>query len=70
MVAAEDITRLFARIDASRDALVSLTQDLLRFPRLTRPGADYRAICAYLGEWVEARGGVARPPYQGRGRAG
>jgi succinyl-diaminopimelate desuccinylase len=60
MVAADTISRLFARIDASRAGLVSLTQDLLRFPTINPPGADYRAICAYLGEWLEARGGAVR----------
>jgi succinyl-diaminopimelate desuccinylase len=56
MTTAEEVSRLFARIDASREAMVRLTQDLLRFPTINPPGADYRAICDYLGQWLAARG--------------
>ncbi|MEL7097691.1 MAG: acetylornithine deacetylase/succinyl-diaminopimelate desuccinylase family protein [Pseudomonadota bacterium] len=36
------------RIDAKREDLIALLQDLIRFPTLNPPGADYRAICDYL----------------------
>ncbi|MEO0391276.1 MAG: acetylornithine deacetylase/succinyl-diaminopimelate desuccinylase family protein, partial [Pseudomonadota bacterium] len=39
---------LSSRIEGKRDALIALLQDLVRFPTLNPPGADYRAICDYL----------------------
>ena len=35
-------------IETRRDALVSLTQDLIRIPTLNPPGSNYREICDYL----------------------
>lgn len=52
----DEITRLFAAIDAARDDLVELTRDLIRFPTINPPGADYAAICTYLGNRMAARG--------------
>ena len=43
-------------IDGRRDALITLTQDLIRFPTLNPPGADYRAICEYLAARLRKRG--------------
>ncbi len=40
--------RLGARIEAKRDDLIALTQDLIRIPTLNPPGAYYRDICSYL----------------------
>ncbi|RJL20890.1 acetylornithine deacetylase/succinyl-diaminopimelate desuccinylase family protein [Paracoccus siganidrum] len=39
---------LKSAIDARRDALVALTQDLIRIPTLNPPGRHYRDICDYL----------------------
>ncbi len=36
------------RVLAKRDALISLTQDLIRIPTLNPPGENYRDICDYL----------------------
>ena len=41
-------TRLARAIDARRDDLVALTQDLIRIPTLNPPGRNYREICDYL----------------------
>ena len=40
--------RLVAAIDARRDDLVALTQDLIRIPTVNPPGNNYREICDYL----------------------
>lgn len=40
--------RLNAEIDARREDLVALTQDLLRIPTLNPPGENYLEICEYL----------------------
>lgn len=57
---------LDTRIDAARDDLIALTQDLIRIPTLNPPGAEYATICDYLDrrlsaagfetEWVRAHG--------------
>ena len=39
---------LSAAIDARRDDLVALTQELIRIPTLNPPGQDYRLICEFL----------------------
>ena len=36
------------RIEAQRDDLVSLTQELIRIPTLNPPGECYREICEFL----------------------
>ena len=43
-----DLTPLLARIADKRDALIALTQDLIRIPTLNPPGENYREICEYL----------------------
>lgn len=48
--------RLMAEIEARRDDLVALTQDLLRIPTLNPPGARYHEICAYLDARLSASG--------------
>lgn len=40
--------RLAAEVEARRDDLVALTQDLIRIPTLNPPGENYREICDYL----------------------
>ena len=43
-------------IEAKRDDLIALTQDLIRIPTLNPPGQDYRAICEYLDRRLSAHG--------------
>ena len=57
---------LFHRIDAARDDLIALTQNLIAVPTLNPPGENYAAICDLLDkrfsaagfktEWVRATG--------------
>ena len=42
-------------IDARRDELVALTQDLIRIPTLNPPGEAYLEICEYLAGRLRAR---------------
>ncbi|MGH1423729.1 MAG: acetylornithine deacetylase/succinyl-diaminopimelate desuccinylase family protein [Pseudooceanicola sp.] len=51
-----DTDRLRAAIDAKRDDLIALTQDLIRIPTLNPPGENYREICDYLDARLSARG--------------
>ncbi|MEL7091978.1 MAG: acetylornithine deacetylase/succinyl-diaminopimelate desuccinylase family protein [Pseudomonadota bacterium] len=44
------------RIDGQRDALIALTQDLIRIPTLNPPGAQYHDICALLATRLKASG--------------
>ncbi len=48
--------RLMAEIEARRDDLVALTQDLVRIPTVNPPGRDYRAICEMLERRLTASG--------------
>jgi succinyl-diaminopimelate desuccinylase len=48
--------RLSAEIDARRDALVALTQDLVRIPTVNPPGENYRDICDYLSGRLRGQG--------------
>jgi succinyl-diaminopimelate desuccinylase len=43
-------TRLLAEIENRREALIELTQDLIRIPTLNPPGKKYREICSFLAE--------------------
>lgn len=43
-------------IDAKRDDLIVLTQELIRIPTLNPPGAYYRQICDYLDRRLTGRG--------------
>ena len=47
---------LKAEIDARRDDLISLTQDLIRIPTLNPPGRNYREICTYLADRLGPQG--------------
>ena len=47
---------LSTRIDAKREDLTALLQDLIRFPTLNPPGAEYRAICDYLDKRFKGHG--------------
>ncbi|WP_172292740.1 acetylornithine deacetylase/succinyl-diaminopimelate desuccinylase family protein [Pseudoruegeria sp. HB172150] len=49
-------TRLCEEIDARRDDLIALTQDLIRIPTLNPPGSCYADICEYLEERLSASG--------------
>ena len=42
--------QLLQEIETRRDALISLTQDLIRIPTLNPPGVNYREICTFLAE--------------------
>ncbi len=48
--------RILAEVAARRDALVALTQGLVRIPTLNPPGNEYRTLVDWLGAWLEARG--------------
>jgi len=50
------IDRLSNAVDARRDDLISLTQDLVRFPTLNPPGDYYREICDYLAKRLKKNG--------------
>jgi len=43
-------------IVSRREALVALTQDLIRIPTLNPPGDRYRDVCEYLGNRLEKTG--------------
>lgn len=43
-------TRLIEEIENRREALIELTQDLIRIPTLNPPGQKYREICSFLAE--------------------
>ena len=47
---------LFDRIDAKRDELVALTQDLIRIPTVNPPGEYYEDCTRFIGERMQARG--------------
>ena len=48
--------RLRQDLESRRDALIALTQDLVRIPTLNPPGRHYHDICAYLDRYLSARG--------------
>jgi len=47
---------ILAEIDARGDALVRLTQDLIRIPTLNPPGRNYREICDFLAARLDGAG--------------
>jgi len=47
---------LLSAVEARREDLVALTQDLIRFPTLNPPGPHYHDICAYLDARLSAKG--------------
>jgi succinyl-diaminopimelate desuccinylase len=48
--------RLLAEIEARREDLIALTQDLIRMPTLNPPGDNYLEICEYLDQRLSASG--------------
>ncbi|WP_298816219.1 acetylornithine deacetylase/succinyl-diaminopimelate desuccinylase family protein [uncultured Roseibium sp.] len=48
--------QLNAEIDARREDLIALTQDLLRIPTLNPPGENYLEICEYLSNRLRGSG--------------
>ncbi len=48
--------RIATEIDARRDDLVALTQDLIRIPTVNPPGREYRTICDYLESRLKPQG--------------
>ena len=44
------------RVEAARDDLVSLTQELIRIHKLNPPGENYQKICEYLARRLSGRG--------------
>jgi succinyl-diaminopimelate desuccinylase len=47
---------ILAAVEARRQDLIGLAQDLIRFPTLNPPGRHYREICEYLGHRLIAQG--------------
>lgn len=47
---------LFETIEARRDELVDLTQQLIRFPTINPPGDAYRPCAEFIGQRLRARG--------------
>ena len=50
------MTDLLSEIDARRDDLIALTQDLIRIPTVNPPGDYYRDICEYVQGRLAGRG--------------
>jgi succinyl-diaminopimelate desuccinylase len=48
--------RLAAEVEARRDDLVALTQELIRIPTVNPPGEAYREICEYLEQRLKRSG--------------
>ena len=48
--------KLIAEIENRRDALIALTQDLVRIPTLNPPGDNYLEICEYLANRLKKSG--------------
>jgi succinyl-diaminopimelate desuccinylase len=53
-----DTDKLLQRIEAKRDEVVALTQDLVRIPTVNPPGDAYEACARFLGERLAKRGFV------------
>ncbi|WP_108485478.1 acetylornithine deacetylase/succinyl-diaminopimelate desuccinylase family protein [Oceaniglobus ichthyenteri] len=51
-----NLAHLHRQIANSRDALIALTQDLIRIPTLNPPGENYHAICDYLDQRLSNSG--------------
>jgi len=50
------VKAVLARIEAKRDEVVALTQDLVRIPTVNPPGDAYEACARYIGERLKPRG--------------
>jgi len=48
--------RLIAALEARRDELIALTQDLIRIQTLNPPGENYREICLFLEKRLSGAG--------------
>jgi succinyl-diaminopimelate desuccinylase len=48
--------QLLARIDAKREEVTALTQDLIRIPTINPPGDAYEACARFIGERLAQRG--------------
>jgi succinyl-diaminopimelate desuccinylase len=55
-VQADSIDTLYRLIDARRDELVALTQDLVRFPTVNPPGEAYQPCAEFIGRRLSRRG--------------
>lgn len=51
-----DTDRLTSEVEARREDLIALTQDLIRMPTLNPPGENYLEICEYLDRRLSASG--------------
>lgn len=47
---------VWKRIDAKRDELITLTQELIRFPTINPPGEAYTPCAEFIGSRLSARG--------------
>ncbi|MFT7059560.1 MAG: succinyl-diaminopimelate desuccinylase [Pseudorhodobacter sp.] len=54
--ASASLAALTAALDARREDLIALTQDLIRIPTLNPPGENYREICDFLDRRLRASG--------------
>jgi succinyl-diaminopimelate desuccinylase len=50
------VQAVLARIEAKRDEVVALTQDLVRIPTVNPPGDAYEACARFIGERLKPRG--------------
>ncbi|MGO1119822.1 acetylornithine deacetylase/succinyl-diaminopimelate desuccinylase family protein [Rhodovibrionaceae bacterium A322] len=50
------LEKLFDRIESEREALISLTQDLVRIPTVNPPGDAYTPCAELIGDRLKARG--------------
>lgn len=50
------VQAVLARIEAKRDDVVALTQDLVRIPTVNPPGDAYEACARFIGERLKPRG--------------
>ena len=50
------IDQLMARLDGKRDAMVALTQELVRIPTINPPGDAYTPCAEWIGERLRRRG--------------
>ncbi|HRK24337.1 MAG TPA: acetylornithine deacetylase/succinyl-diaminopimelate desuccinylase family protein [Beijerinckiaceae bacterium] len=66
---AATIARVFAEIDARRDAVAELTAELIRFTTVNPPGRDYEPCAEFIAERL-ANSGFSAEFVRGRGEAG
>ena len=52
----DKVEKLTAAIDARREDLIALTQDLIRMPTINPPGDNYLEICEYLARRLHGQG--------------